>query len=306
MTEERRVTLEPKRKLGYALGVMEGHLKDREFFVGERYSIADFALYAYTHVAHEEAATSAASVPQRLAEADRGAARARTYNVGLARTVREMRFAQAEPSRLELGRCRGHGRPQSKPETRKPLRYAGDVKHSWRVKLERVGSKPETTARSFVDVAVKGTKVRPRLPRGFPLVDGTARLDALRLENLAGTLDRTRPPNVDLNLACPSIPIYLKPPDLAETPRARLVSGHGANASEGRAMGTTKVKVSRRLALACGGCGEVILFLGRERDWYEAGAEGRPRSFMCSGCGERLTLADRVMEAPRTMRNSGS
>lgn len=32
---------------------MEGHLRDREFFVGERYSIADIALYAYTHVADE-------------------------------------------------------------------------------------------------------------------------------------------------------------------------------------------------------------------------------------------------------------
>ena len=54
MTEERRVMLEPKRKLGYAaLGVMEGHLKDRQFFVGDRYSIADIALYAYTHVADE-------------------------------------------------------------------------------------------------------------------------------------------------------------------------------------------------------------------------------------------------------------
>ena len=39
---------------GYdALGVMEGHLKDRAFFVGDRYSIADIALYAYTHVANE-------------------------------------------------------------------------------------------------------------------------------------------------------------------------------------------------------------------------------------------------------------
>jgi glutathione S-transferase len=54
MTEERRVMLEPKRKLGYAaLRVMDGHLKDREFFVGDRYSIADISLYAYTHVAHE-------------------------------------------------------------------------------------------------------------------------------------------------------------------------------------------------------------------------------------------------------------
>jgi glutathione S-transferase len=36
-----------------ALGVMETHLQGRQFFVAERYSIADIALYAYTHVAHE-------------------------------------------------------------------------------------------------------------------------------------------------------------------------------------------------------------------------------------------------------------
>ena len=39
---------------GYqALGVMEGHLQDRSFFVGDAYTIADIALYAYTHVAEE-------------------------------------------------------------------------------------------------------------------------------------------------------------------------------------------------------------------------------------------------------------
>jgi len=36
-----------------ALAVMETHLADRQFFVAERYGIADIALYAYTHVAHE-------------------------------------------------------------------------------------------------------------------------------------------------------------------------------------------------------------------------------------------------------------
>jgi len=36
-----------------ALGVMERHLGRRRFFVGERYGIADIALYAYTHVADE-------------------------------------------------------------------------------------------------------------------------------------------------------------------------------------------------------------------------------------------------------------
>ncbi len=43
-----------KRAGGYAaLDVMEAHLAGRAFFVGERESIADLALYAYTHVAHE-------------------------------------------------------------------------------------------------------------------------------------------------------------------------------------------------------------------------------------------------------------
>jgi glutathione S-transferase len=36
-----------------ALAVMEAHLAARQFFVAERYTIADIALYAYTHVAHE-------------------------------------------------------------------------------------------------------------------------------------------------------------------------------------------------------------------------------------------------------------
>ena len=36
-----------------ALAVMETHLKTRQFFVAERYTIADIALYAYTHVADE-------------------------------------------------------------------------------------------------------------------------------------------------------------------------------------------------------------------------------------------------------------
>jgi glutathione S-transferase len=36
-----------------ALRAMERHLADRSYLVGERYSIADIALYAYTHVAPE-------------------------------------------------------------------------------------------------------------------------------------------------------------------------------------------------------------------------------------------------------------
>jgi glutathione S-transferase len=36
-----------------ALAVMDSHLQTRKFFVDERYTIADIALYAYTHVADE-------------------------------------------------------------------------------------------------------------------------------------------------------------------------------------------------------------------------------------------------------------
>ena len=36
-----------------ALDVMERHLATRTYFVGERYTVADIALYAYTHVAAE-------------------------------------------------------------------------------------------------------------------------------------------------------------------------------------------------------------------------------------------------------------
>jgi glutathione S-transferase len=36
-----------------ALGAMERHLADRDFLVGNEFSLADISLYAYTHVAHE-------------------------------------------------------------------------------------------------------------------------------------------------------------------------------------------------------------------------------------------------------------
>ena len=54
-TPERfRDQLPARMQGGYAaLDAMEGHLEGRTFLVGERYSIADIALYAYTHVAHE-------------------------------------------------------------------------------------------------------------------------------------------------------------------------------------------------------------------------------------------------------------
>jgi glutathione S-transferase len=54
ITPERRAALSEKQRLGEAaLGVMETHLASRTRFVGERCTIADIALYAYTHVADE-------------------------------------------------------------------------------------------------------------------------------------------------------------------------------------------------------------------------------------------------------------
>jgi glutathione S-transferase len=50
----RRAELPKLHERGYqALGVMEQHLAVRKFFVGERYSIADVALFAYTHCASD-------------------------------------------------------------------------------------------------------------------------------------------------------------------------------------------------------------------------------------------------------------
>lgn len=46
--------LRERTEKGYAaLDVMEGHLAKQDFFAGGAYSIADIALYAYTHVADE-------------------------------------------------------------------------------------------------------------------------------------------------------------------------------------------------------------------------------------------------------------
>ena len=51
---DRQALLEEKRLGGYkALDVMEQQLGNNTFIAGSEYSIADIALYAYTHVAHE-------------------------------------------------------------------------------------------------------------------------------------------------------------------------------------------------------------------------------------------------------------
>ena len=51
---ERQDDLEQKRKQGYrALKIMDRHLSSNDFFANDAYSIADIALFAYTHVAHE-------------------------------------------------------------------------------------------------------------------------------------------------------------------------------------------------------------------------------------------------------------
>lgn len=43
-----------KKKSGYAaLDVLEEGLRNRTYLVGEKYSLADISLFAYTHVAHE-------------------------------------------------------------------------------------------------------------------------------------------------------------------------------------------------------------------------------------------------------------
>ena len=51
---ERQAELLQKKEGGYkALGLMEQQLQKQKFLAGNRYSIADIALFAYTHVADE-------------------------------------------------------------------------------------------------------------------------------------------------------------------------------------------------------------------------------------------------------------
>src|ERR671927_1692048 len=44
-----------RRKAGAleVLRLLDDHLATREFFAGDRYTIADVAIYGYTHLAHE-------------------------------------------------------------------------------------------------------------------------------------------------------------------------------------------------------------------------------------------------------------
>lgn len=54
LTPLQEMDLPNRMKGGYAaLDIMEKHLATRRFFVDERFGLADIALYAYTHVAHE-------------------------------------------------------------------------------------------------------------------------------------------------------------------------------------------------------------------------------------------------------------
>jgi hypothetical protein len=59
-----------------------------------------------------------------------------------------------------------------------------------------------------------------------------------------------------------------------------------------------EIEAPERLVLECGGCGERLVLLGPEGDWYRGGRQ----PFTCAGCGRSgLTLANRVVvgKAPR-------
>ena len=53
LEQKRHLVPEWHAKGNAALGVMESHLKTHDWFAGDRYSVADIALYGYTHCANE-------------------------------------------------------------------------------------------------------------------------------------------------------------------------------------------------------------------------------------------------------------
>ena len=55
---------------------------------------------------------------------------------------------------------------------------------------------------------------------------------------------------------------------------------------------SSELEVSDRIVLGCESCGERVVLLGREDDWY---SEGRT-VFECE-CGAKVNLADHVGEA---------
>ena len=90
-------------KGGYAaLDAMEGHLAERTFLVGERYTIADISLYAYTHVAHE-GEFDLAPYPAIRAWLERVASQPGHIAIEPERVTVRVRFAPSPTGSLHLG-----------------------------------------------------------------------------------------------------------------------------------------------------------------------------------------------------------
>jgi hypothetical protein len=108
-----------------ALGVMEKHLAAHDYFVAEGYSIADIALYAYTHVA-QECDYDLAPFPAIRAWLDRVAHEPGHVkqeivfdrrNVVVGRDRRLDRGKAAKPERLALTFRRSSGRQKIGPNS---------------------------------------------------------------------------------------------------------------------------------------------------------------------------------------------
>ncbi len=63
-------------------------------------------------------------------------------------------------------------------------------------------------------------------------------------------------------------------------------------------MRVAEIESSGHVVLRCERCGERLVLLGLERDWD---SDGRT-AFVCGGCGEELTLEDRLGEGEGTVR----
>ncbi|MEO6359920.1 MAG: glutathione S-transferase family protein [Sphingomicrobium sp.] len=72
LTDAQRALVPGKKKAGdEALGVMEEHLAETDWFAGGRFTLADIALYAYTHVAEEGGGFDLGKFPAVLRWMDR-------------------------------------------------------------------------------------------------------------------------------------------------------------------------------------------------------------------------------------------
>ena len=166
---------------------MERHLAGRTFLVGERYTLADISLYAYTHVAHEGELRPRA-VPRDSGWLDRVAAQP-----GTSRSTRERprpRPLRTEPDGIAPSRQRAQRRRQ--PDVRRRARRRARAAHrrhgSGADRRRRRGGDPRRSRAGSESTGTKGPVRQSERARPLRARRGAAALGAGRVRDADGSI----------------------------------------------------------------------------------------------------------------------